>query len=275
MDRFPVPTVLECLHFVCASSGENRRTVRDYEFDLYLGGERDIYLDGVHYHIDKGTLMFRKPGQRMISYGDYDVYLLTLDFSSDTVHPTPYIRTSTTPEQPRCPLDVLEHIPTVFTPLHQHELHDLYKKLAQYSSPHTTDPAKQRHHVTEFLFLVLADAYHHTRHTDEPTIENSHVRAACRYIRQHYAEPLTVDGLAAHLSLNKNHLIRLFNTTLNTTPNRYLNDVRLRNARQMLLQTDHSVQHVAHRCGFPTVSYFIKRFKERFGESPTTFRNTI
>ncbi len=275
MDRFPIPTVLECLRFICPSSGENRRTVRDYEFDLYLGGERDIYLDGVHYHINKGTLMFRKPGQRMISYGDYDMYLLTLDFSSDTVRTTPYTRNSAAPEQPRCPLDVLEQIPTVFTPLHQHELHDLYKKLAQYSSPHTLNRDEQQRYATEFLFLVLADAYHHTRHATEPTVENPHVRAACRYIRQHYAEPLTVDGLASHLSLNKNHLIRLFKTALNTTPNRYLNDVRLRNARQMLLQTDLSVQQIAHSCGFPTVSYFIKRFKEQFGENPTTFRNTI
>ncbi len=274
MDRFPIPTVLECMHFVCASSGENRRTVRDYEFDLYVGGEREMYLNGTHHHIQKGTLVFRKPGQRMISYGNYDMYLLTLDFSA-AAHPTPYTRSSAAPEQPHCPLDVLEHIPSVFTPLHQHELRELYRNLAQCSSPNVVDRAQQQQYVTEFLFLVLADAYHHRHPSVETAVENPHVRAACQHIRQHYAEPLTVDGLADRLSINKNHLIRLFNTTLHTTPNRYLNDIRLQNARQMLVQTDLSIQRIAQTCGFNTVSYFIKRFKEQFGECPSVFRNTI
>ena len=50
MNPFPVPNVLEAMKLVLRSPGgvRSQRIVRDYEFDLYLGGERDIYIDDVH-----------------------------------------------------------------------------------------------------------------------------------------------------------------------------------------------------------------------------------
>ena len=43
--RFPIPDVLECMHFVMESSKENKRIIRNYELDLYLGGEREVEED--------------------------------------------------------------------------------------------------------------------------------------------------------------------------------------------------------------------------------------
>ena len=274
MDSFPIPYVLECMRFISPSPDENRRIIRDYEFDLYLTGERDIYLDGVHHHIAPDCLVFRKPGQEVIGYGGYDMFMLTLDFED----PTPdtfgsYLRSSRSPEQKRCELDILENIPTVFVPIHNKELRALYEKLSQCSHPNIVDLEQQREYIAEFLFLVFADAYRYRREqTQKKSGDTSYVKRACTYIHNNYYLPLTVENIAERLSINPNYLIRLFKSEIDTTPTQYILETRLVRARYQLLQTDASVQEVAQSTGFANTSYFIKRFKERFGTSPLKYR---
>ena len=57
------------------------RAVKDYEFDLFTDGEREMYLDDKHYHLSAGSFVFRKPGQVVSSIGDYNAYMITLDFA--------------------------------------------------------------------------------------------------------------------------------------------------------------------------------------------------
>ena len=273
MDKFPIPYVLECMRFVSPSPDENRRTIRDYEFDLYLSGERDIYLDGVHHHIAPDCLVFRKPGQEVVGYGGYDMFMLTLDFSN----PEPenfrnYLRMSRSPEQKKCELDILESIPTVFVPVHHKELRSLYEKLSQCSHPNIVDMAAQREYISEFLFLVFADAYRYNREQEIKSDNSSYVKKACTYIHNNYSQPLSVEGIAEKLSINPNYLIRLFKSEIDTTPTQYILETRLVRARYQLLQTDASVQDIALSTGFANTSYFIKRFKERFGMSPLRYR---
>ncbi len=273
MDKFPIPYVLECMRFVSPSPDENRRTIRDYEFDLYLSGERDIYLDGEHHHIAPDCLVFRKPGQEVVGYGGYDMFMLTLDFSN----PAPenvrnYLRMSRSPEQKKCELDILESIPTVFVPVHHKELKSLYEKLSQCSHPNIVDLKQQREYIAEFLFLVFADAYRYNREQEQKSDNRSYVKKACTYIHNNYSQPLTVEEIAEKLSINPNYLIRLFKSEINTTPTQYILETRLVRARYQLLQTDASVQDIALSTGFANTSYFIKRFKERFGKSPLKYR---
>ena len=273
MDKFPVPYVLECMRFISPAPDENRRIIRDYEFDLYLSGERDIYLDGVHHHIAPDCLVFRKPGQNIVGYGGYDMFMMTLDFGN----PSPekienYMRVSRSPEQEKCELDVLENIPTVFFPAHHKELRALYEKLSQCSHPNIVDLEQQRKYISEFVFLAFADAYRYNREQAQKIENNSYVKKACTYIHNNYNRELTVEELAERLSINPNYLIRLFKSEIDTTPTQYILETRLVRARYQLLQTDVSVQNIAQSTGFANTSYFIKRFKERFGTSPLKYR---
>lgn len=274
MKRFPVPDVLECMHFVLCSSRENKRIIRNYEFDLYLGGERDVCIDSTYYHISKGSLVFRKPGQLTTGFGDYDMYMITLDFSHTADKTQQVFRSSDAPEQPMCELDILNDIPTVFVPFHQAEIIDLYEKLSLCSYPNIVDEDLQRVYISELLFLILADAY---ANNGQQLIKNNYgktyVRRACNYINKHYFEPLAVEEIADYLSLNKNYFIKLFKKEMNTTPNQYITEIRLFRASGMLLQTDHPVHQIASLCGFNTPSYFIKSFKKRFGKTPIEYRS--
>lgn len=271
MQRIPQATVLECMRFVEKTKAEHRRTVQNYEFDLYLHGEREIVLDGKPYHVERGSLIFRKPKQYTVGKGDYDMFLLTLDFSGNMEknkkHRSPFGE-----PQPIFDFDELNEIPSVFVPDHFDELEDLFERLSKCSPPAVVDKERQKECVKEFLLLVLYEAKKARRNTDEPGRLNGYVQKACEFIAAHYGDDLGVETLAKRLNLNKNYLIKLFKKHLSTTPNQYILETRLLRAKILLLQTNQSVQEIAFSCGFNVPSYFTKRFKARFGCLPLEFR---
>ena len=98
------------------------------------------------------------------------------------------------------------------------------------------------------------------------------IRQAQEYIDANYAQPLTLEALAEHVSLNREYFCRLFRQHAGKTPMRYLQDVRVYHAKLLLRSEEISVEEVANRCGFRDLSYFYSVFKKRTGQSPRQFR---
>lgn len=275
MFNFPVPGILQCKKTVAKSPGWQRRIVRDYEFDFYFDGEREMYLDENRYKIINGCLIFRKPGQVIYAYGDYNAYMLTLDFSGENMQlAKDYKRSSATPQQSSIELDILDNIPEVFFPYHKDGITELYKLLCTSHSAGKTE--ETRKYLSEFLFLVLADAYRYNRESsEEKSIGEKYILSVKEFINKNYHRDITVDDMASYVSLSKNYLIRLFRRELGTTPNRYLTDVRLYHSRLLLTRTRQSVKNIGISCGFATPSYFIKCFREHFSETPLEYRASL
>ena len=275
MDIFPTPRVLQCARYKNSPSRRDERQVKDYEFDLYLGGEREVWVDGRHYRLSEGYMYFKRPCEVVAGIGDYNMYMITLDFSdSFDLSPSLYYRNRDGEAQALCQFDKLCELPSVFFAYHYKEIIDLYEKLILCTYPSAEDKELERIYVEELLFLIFADATRYRREAAEVSSRtgSEHVKRASAYINRHYAEEITVDMIAESVNLNKNYLIRLFKSEVGTTPMKYLLDTRLHFARALLLQTDETVSGIAERCGFNTSSYFIKCFKERYSESPLSYK---
>lgn len=271
--KFPVPTVLECMNFVSECVQEQKRTVKNYEFDLYLGGKREITIDGTSYTVKEGSLVFRRPGQFTVGKGDYNMNLLTLDFSSSVNNDSKLFRSIEGTCQEESEFEELHHIPTVFQPIHYEELKRLFEHLSHCSFPAVADLNKQKEYIKEFLLLVLYDAQIYNRKSRFLLDETSSaVKQVHNYILEHFCEQLKIRDIASMFYLNENYLIQSFKKKYNITPNQYLLETRLIHARYLLLYSERSVQDVAFSCGFKTTSYFIKKFQERFQKTPHAFR---
>ncbi|NHR07146.1 GlxA family transcriptional regulator [Chromobacterium haemolyticum] len=84
--------------------------------------------------------------------------------------------------------------------------------------------------------------------------------------------PRSLEHLAAELGVSLRHLERLFKRYLSTTPAQYYLDLRLRRARELLLQTNMSVMEVTVACGFLSSSHFSKSYRGLFGYPPSRER---
>ncbi|QOZ84663.1 GlxA family transcriptional regulator [Chromobacterium haemolyticum] len=84
--------------------------------------------------------------------------------------------------------------------------------------------------------------------------------------------PRSLEHLAAELGVSLRHLERLFKRYLSTTPAQYYLDLRLRRARELLLQTNMTVMEVTVACGFLSSSHFSKSYRGLFGYPPSRER---
>jgi len=90
-----------------------------------------------------------------------------------------------------------------------------------------------------------------------------------RYIAKNYSERLTVKSMADLVSLNSTYFGDLFQRTTGMSFNRYLIQLRVKNAEEMLLSGEFKVGDVAEACGFTDTSHFYKQFKHLKGFPPS------
>ena len=93
------------------------------------------------------------------------------------------------------------------------------------------------------------------------------IKLMLQYIQEHYAEPVTVAQIAGAAMVSESECLRCFRTVIGTPPIRYLKQLRLQRAAELLRTTDEKVAVIGAECGFQDASYFIRTF--RAGESCT------
>ena len=98
------------------------------------------------------------------------------------------------------------------------------------------------------------------------------LHASLNHLNHHYAEPLKLDSLAAMEYLSASRYSALFRQIMGLSPQQYLIDLRLRNAREMLLSTDLSITEVARSVGYDDALYFSRLFRRHLGASPSEVR---
>ena len=81
-------------------------------------------------------------------------------------------------------------------------------------------------------------------------------------------EPLSTDDIAGLVGISRRQLERLFKQYLGSLPSRYYLELRLQRARQLLLDTNHSIVQVGLMCGFSSGSHFSTAFGALFGNTP-------
>ncbi len=121
----------------------------------------------------------------------------------------------------------------------------------------------------------VVGSYGISRHLEKTSIAQSGVEALrepVEYIRAHFARDISLQELAAHAHLSISALERRFTKYLSRTPLQYLTDVRLENARRLLVETNLTIADVAFDSGFKDASYFSRRFKRKFSMLPREFR---
>ncbi|MGJ7916521.1 GlxA family transcriptional regulator [Massilia sp. LXY-6] len=81
-------------------------------------------------------------------------------------------------------------------------------------------------------------------------------------------EPLSTDEIAQLAGVSRRQLERLFKQYLGSLPSRYYLELRLKRARQLLRDTNHSIVQVGLMCGFSSGSHFSTAFGALFGKTP-------
>lgn len=258
--------ILECRKFTAECKNPVKRDINHYELDFYLGGEREIIIDGRESKITEGTICFRRPGQTAQSFGDYNCYVSTLSFS-DAISSTPFSRNAPDVIEPSVLDPLIDNIPDVIITTHKNEILSCFSYICEMGNVNS-EAAKNA--MLRILFLINADVARMKYEVKSPS--ESPAEKALKYINENYDQNINLDSLAYFVNLDKSYLVRLFKSKYGSTPIEYLIDYRLYQARTFLLNTDMTVTEISERCGFNSSSYFISQYKKKFGCTPSESR---
>src|SRR5687767_1023851 len=87
-----------------------------------------------------------------------------------------------------------------------------------------------------------------------------------------YAEPLSLDDMAAVAGFSRYHFAREFRVVFGETPGAYLSRRRVERAKDLLTHANLTVTEVCMVVGFASLSSFSRRFRELVGCSPGEYQ---
>ena len=108
--------------------------------------------------------------------------------------------------------------------------------------------------------------------TDVIATKNALLRRALRFIRENIGRPFGAAEIAAALEVPRIRLDRLFAAELRRPVGKEILRQRLAKAKQLLAETDDTLDAIASSCGFCHASYLVNAFKKATGSTPHHYR---
>lgn len=129
-----------------------------------------------------------------------------------------------------------------------------------------------------YVYEILACLYRYYREADQIgkdvrlQREIDNIRPALVYMRENFAQNITVKDVAALACMSPNHFSTVFKKVNRMNFRSYLTMIRLTSAKEMLKTGTLSITEVALNAGFPNSAYFTRVFTREEGVTPSEYR---
>lgn len=143
-------------------------------------------------------------------------------------------------------------------------LHSIDREL-QHNTPHQS---KALEHYLGLLGIVLERSHLPMEHVEGSTLS----ARALDYIVHHAHKGISLADVAQHIHRSKAHTAALIKAETGKTTVEWITHTRLALARQLLLQTDETIETIAASVGFESPSHFHRTFKRHLNTTPSQWR---
>jgi YesN/AraC family two-component response regulator len=157
----------------------------------------------------------------------------------------------------------------------------LLKVCSNYGVNNATDPEflsgevidyfEDSNQISSYLYTMITDIL--TGRKTEGIDCKAIVEEVRSYIHSNYTNDITVGELARNYAINPDYLSSVFKQETGTNIIRYLTEIRIEKACQLLIETQSKVSDISHSLGYDDRQYFNRVFKKITGMSPTDYRN--
>lgn len=93
------------------------------------------------------------------------------------------------------------------------------------------------------------------------------------YISENLSADLRIETLASKFHMSQRTFVRLFSHKIGTSPGRYIEQLRIEQAKQLLEDTNRPVAAIAEACGYKSVDGLRLAFERKLGTSPKQYRD--
>ncbi|MFK5881213.1 MAG: AraC family transcriptional regulator [Sulfurospirillum sp.] len=121
-------------------------------------------------------------------------------------------------------------------------------------------------HIVKYMLLNYSGS---NQNADALHAEKFELQKAIEYIYQNANNKnLALDEIASFVGLSKYHFLRIFKQHFGLTPYKFIQNIKINNARRMLC-SDIPLSQIAQECGFYDQSHLIKSYKNFYGHTPS------
>lgn len=117
--------------------------------------------------------------------------------------------------------------------------------------------------LTEFILLknLLKPKY------------DTYFESATQYINDNISKDISIKEICNALNVSKNVLYKVFHKNLDCTIGEYINSVKIKKAKELLLNSNLDIQQISEKVGISNYTYFCKLFKKHTGTTPKKYKN--
>ncbi len=126
-----------------------------------------------------------------------------------------------------------------------------------------------------FLLLITYLSRVHSRQSQDSVLPSMRLANVISHVQKNFHEPLRIEELARIAHLSPSQFQRTFKRTYGTTPQKFIRQVRLYKACEMLKDPNQDITSIAYETGFSSSSFFTSQFKSAMGETPTHYRRKV
>ena len=230
-----------------------------YELELILEGAGTYMVDDKTYEIQRGALFFMSPVSfHRISYRKA-TRLVNIMFPLDEGR-----------------AQILERIcldfAHAYTLLNETDVQFIVMLTQDLEKLLSAKTGKEKLLLDAYLQCILAklaglSMQIVTPRTPEP------INRVLVWLHNNFKHRISVLDGANVANYSPHYFCEIFKKNMRMTFNEYLEELRFSQARSLLRYTSMTVTQICYECGFADYSHFTKRFKARYGESPSSFRN--
>lgn len=102
--------------------------------------------------------------------------------------------------------------------------------------------------------------------------ESAEIIRVKAYIREHYADDVSLSVLADTAGMTSSYLSSLFKRSTGQNYREYLTEIRMEEAHRLLMGTDMMTYEISDAVGYRTVRRFVEAFKKKYGMSPVEYK---
>ncbi|MBE6965438.1 MAG: helix-turn-helix transcriptional regulator [Ruminococcaceae bacterium] len=228
---------------------KRKRITYVYELGFYLGGDGRIFIEDEAYPVHYGDIRFSKPGTQLNSAPKYKCYTLVFDFGENNVV---YEN------------QILDNIPPYFST--RGETAHLFEEIIRCCR---SNDASEKLHCNALLMQLIFELFH-SLHSKKKYSDA--VRLCIGYMEENYKEGITLEKLGELSGYSHIHIMRLFRQETGQTPHEWLTGIRINRAKNLLSDSNLTLEEIADECGFRSPSHFKILFKKLCGFTPGTYR---
>ena len=134
---------------------------------------------------------------------------------------------------------------------------------------------KDKFEKSKSQFLRLIDTAINSNATTQISHYGYFIDRVIRYLNLNYGKNINLKGVCEYFNINISYFCKIFKDKTGMTYTQYLTDLRIKYAKEMLINKNIKVYEVAESVGFQDPKYFNKVFKKRCNITPSEYKEKM